>query len=304
MTTPTRPRTAPKKRAGTTGSATKSKKAEVDPRLKARRVEVARDEGRRRLRTLLGLVVITILAIGSLALIDSSAFDVDRVVVNGVVQTDPATVVAVTGIVPGDPLLEVDLGLAARQVETLPWVASAVVERKWNGDVRVEVVERTPVAALPMAGASEFVLIDASGRQLAVVDGVPSNFLPIEGIVASGILGEPAPSLARSAVRVVDGLESGLRPQVGGVRIEADAASAAQIIVIDLVERGTVILGDDSSLDAKLLSLETMLARADLRCLDTIDLRVPTAPALTRISIEGQRVVADLATCSSTSTPG
>ncbi len=285
------------------------KTASVDPRLKARRVETARVEGRRRLRTLVALIIITVLAIGSLALIDSSAFDVDRVVVNGVVETDPATVVATTEIALGDPLLEVDLNRAARQVETLPWVASAVAERRWNGDIRIEVVEREAVAALEVENTDLFVLIDASGRQLEGVEVRPSHFVPIEGVAASGILAQPAPASARSAVRVVGALPPSLKPQVVSVRVEAANVATPdqptiepQILVLTLADGGgQVILGDDSSLAEKMLGLETMLTRVDLRCLDTIDLRVPTAPALTRRSVEGSLLVNDLTTCSSVS---
>ena len=46
---------------------------------------------------------------------------------------------------------------------------------------------------------------------------------------------------------------------------------------------GRARFGDGTDLDGKLQALETMLARVDLRCIDTIDVRVPSAPALTRL---------------------
>ncbi len=321
MTTTTRTKRPAKKAASKSASAKKAP-AKVDPRLKARRVQVARVEGRRRLRTLIALVVITVAAVGALALMDSTAFDVDRVVVQGVVESDPATVVAMTGIEVGEPLLDVDLDAAARSVETMPWVASAVATRRWNGDVRIEVVERQAIAALEVEGSDLFVLIDASGRQLAGVETRPSHFVPIEGVVASGFLAQPAPAAARSAVRVIDALPPSLVPHVLSVRVEAGSVDAPAafvepnapdvapeatvgeplVLVLALADGGRVVLGDDSSLPEKMVSFETMLTRVDTRCLEVLDLRVPSAPALTRRSVEGSLVVGDLATCSTTST--
>lgn len=324
MTTTTRTKRPAKKAAPKRAKSTSKRKggSSVDPRLKARRVEVARVEGRRRLRTLVALVIITIAAIGALALIDSSAFDVDRVLVQGVVESDPATVVALTGIEVGDPLLELDLDAAARQVEAMPWVASAVAHRQLNGDVRIEVVERQAIAALEVEGSDLFVLIDASGRQLAGIEARPPSFVPIEGVAASGVLAQPAPAAARSAVRVIEALPARLVQSVVSVRVEAGSVAAPaavadpnavganrpaaegepQVLVLLLTDGGRVVLGDDSSLDEKMLSLETMLTRVDTRCMEMLDLRVPSAPALTRRSVEGSLAVNDLATCSSTST--
>ncbi len=40
--------------------------------------------------------------------------------------------------------------------------------------------------------------------------------------------------------------------------------------------------GNTDRLTAKLRSLETVLARVDLSCLELLDLRAPTSPVLTR----------------------
>ena len=46
--------------------------------------------------------------------------------------------------------------------------------------------------------------------------------------------------------------------------------------------RGVVRMGEGDALDQKLLALDTLLLRVDDACLDTIDVRVPSAPVLTR----------------------
>ncbi len=261
------------------------------PKLEARRDEVERDEHKRRLRTIGALIVITLGAIGALAALDSSLLDVDRVLVNGAVRTDPAEAIASAAIVEGDPLAELDLIGAEQRIGLLPWVASATVERSWNGDVRISIVERVPVAAIPTDGGVS--LIDQAGRQLEVVAEQPPEMLPISGVTASGRPGEPAPPTARAAVNVLDRLTPDLAAQIEQVVIRPDG-----VLELDLVGEGRAVLGDDSSLDDKLIGLETMLVRADLRCLASIDLRVPSAPALTRARLDGSiGALDDLSTC-------
>lgn len=290
MTTKTR---TPKKRTAKASTA-KARTAKIDPRLEARRLEVSRSERQRKWRTLIGLVAVTVAAVGSLALLDSSYLDVDEVVVSGSANSDPVEIAAQSGIELGQPLVEVDLQAGARRVEALPWVETAKLDRRWNGDVIITVSERQAVAALPIGAAGGgLVLIDQSGRQLAIVAQAPLEFMPIEGIEASGQPGEPAPPLSRSAMRLADGLRQQLGGSIGSVSVR-DGVLAAE-----LVPQGQVIFGDDSSLEEKILALETMLGRVDLRCLEAIDLRVPSAPALTRRSASGEPgvVVSDLATC-------
>ena len=67
----------------------------MDPRVQARRIEVMRVRGRRRLKLLLALVIATALALGAWwTLLHSPWFDVDALTVQGVERTDPAEVIA------------------------------------------------------------------------------------------------------------------------------------------------------------------------------------------------------------------
>ncbi|HTQ85321.1 MAG TPA: FtsQ-type POTRA domain-containing protein [Candidatus Solibacter sp.] len=58
-------------------------------------------------------------------------------------------------------LLRIPLDARRAQIERIPWVASARVQRILPGSIRVEIVERTPVAFLRTG--SELALIDAYG---------------------------------------------------------------------------------------------------------------------------------------------
>lgn len=264
----------------------------VEPRLAKRRVEIKRDEGRRRLRTLLALTVVTLATIGAIALVNSSWLDVDEITVIGAEKTDPEAAEVATGILPGDPLLDIDFETATRSVEQLPWVLQAGIRRSWDGTVSVELVEREPATVLNTADG--FVLIDQSGRQLEVVETRPPGYLPIAGITAEGDVGQPAPPEAQAVLRLVTKLDPLLEAEVSQVVIDEG------VLYLDLSSGGRVKLGDDSALDEKLVSLETILSNVDLRCLWEINVLVPSAPAVTRIDAEGnpRATLTDLANCS------
>ncbi len=267
-------------------------RAAMDPRLRARRAEVARAEGRRRLRIVVALTVVTVGVFAGFWAVDSPLFDVDDVVVVGNDRVDADVLREVAAITPGTPLLDVDLQGAADRVADLPWIASVAVERSIGGEVAVVVVERTPGQVLPATGGG-WVLVDVSGRQLERVEAPPVGSIPVAGIGLDGRLGQPVDADAQRVLRVLDGLST-------------DVGEAASQVILDegtifltLAEGGRVRLGDHTGLEAKMVALETMLARVDLRCLHEIDLRVASAPSLTRrnAGTDPHQPVTDLETC-------
>ncbi len=264
----------------------------VDHRLRARRIEVQRSEGRRRLRALVALVIVTIVAGGAAVISQSSLADVDAVVVEGARLSDPEDVVLASGITVGEPLIDLDAADVVASVETLPWVLGASVERRMNGEVVVAIEERLPRVVLGTEDGG-FVLVDERGRQLERVAGRAPEFVPIAGIVANGEVGQPAPPETSAIVSVLDQLTPTIAAVVTQIIIDEGT------LYLELAPAGRVKLGDDSSLAAKIVSLETMLAHADLRCLWEIDVRVPSAPALTRVDAAGnpRAALTDLAEC-------
>ncbi len=260
--------------------------------MQQRRSEVAEEAGRRQRRTIFALLVVTVGAIGSMFLVQSSWMDVDQIVITGAIQSDVFEIRDAAGIEAGDPLLELDLGQAGESVSNLAWIDTAWVERKLDGTVTIHVEERVPVAALPTPVG--LVLLDRSGRQLETVDVAPTGFVPIHGIEASGIIGTPAPPAAQGAMHLISALGPELSEKIDSVYFEGNELNLA------LRGGGHVLMGTDSGLTDKLVSLETMLSKVDLRCLWQIDLRVPTAPALLRVSGEGEigAALTNLADCS------
>jgi hypothetical protein len=49
-----------------------------------------------------------------------------------------------------------------------------------------------------------------------------------------------------------------------------------------LVEGGEIRFGSTDELDLKITAVKTVLADVELACLETLDIRVPGSPALTR----------------------
>lgn len=264
----------------------------VDPRMVARRAEVLEEANRRQRRTVLALVVVTVGAIGAMLLVQSPWLDVDQIAINGAQRSDVFEIRDAAAISLGEPLLELDLDQAGDNVRNLPWIETAWVERQMNGNLTIHVQERIANAVIPTPDG--LVLVDRSGRQLEVVDALPAGFMKITGIEASGVVGAPAPPAAQGAMRLVDAIPVGMVDRVQGIYFEGTD------INIELVGGGHVRFGSDSGLTEKLVSMETMLNQVDLRCLWEIDVRVPSAPALSRINAEGEvgASLTNLADCS------
>ena len=232
-----------------------------------------------------GLTLVASLAIGAIAVAKSTWLDVESVTVTGADRADPQHIVTASGITIGEPLVEIDIDGATDAVRRVPWVASATVDRNWDGSVTIEVTERVGIVALPTG--SRLAVIDRTGQQLELVSELPSGFLAVTGVEASGVPGQPVTDEAMSVVSLV----SGLTPAV--------SAATEQIVVeegqlmLDLTVGGRANIGDVRDLEAKLLALETILTRVDLKCLSVVDVRVPEAPTVRRTPAEIARAGAE-----------
>ena len=72
---------------------------------------------------------------------------VTDVKVEGRETTDRETILAALGAGPGTPILAMSPGRAKEHLESLPWVRSAVVERRLPDTLYVRLVERKPLTA-------------------------------------------------------------------------------------------------------------------------------------------------------------
>ncbi len=127
-----------------------------------------------------------------------------------------------------------------------------------------------------LRAAGGYALVDDHGRQLEIVDRRPDGYMPVTGIEGSGVAGEPAPPEAMPVIALLEALPPEVETQIESVAVDDGQ------MFLELAAGGRANFGDGTQLGQKLQSLETMLARVDLTCLATIDVRVPAAPVLTR----------------------
>ncbi len=253
----------------------------VDPRLRARRIAVRKDAGRRRLHRLVLLVIVAVLALTAVIVLESPILDVDEIAVSGAQATDAAVVAEAAGVDIGSALLLADLDAVERRVEALPWIEEATVERDLPGGVVIDVIERTPSAVV--ATGATAVLVDHEGFVLS--DAAPASlpasvspFPPFVRVVAAeappGPGGRVDPGLL-DAVALAERLRGNPANVVAAVHLEPT-------LHLELAGGGIVDLGDGDAIDSKVDAFRTIHARVDQACIEVLDLRVPTRPVLTR----------------------
>jgi cell division protein FtsQ len=236
---------------------------------------VQRDEGRRRLRRVLVLALVTATVLGGYLLTRSPLLDVDRVRVLGSTRVPEEAVVAMSGITDGDPMTGVALGDVHDAVAAMPWVDTVRVERRWPGTIEIRITERVPAAAMQAADGS-WSIADGTGRVLEHVLAPPPE-LPVV-VLRDGALdpGARQPGIA-GALEVVHLLTPDLRAWLVAVQPAEDGT--VDLLLQDDIR---VELGSLAHLSDKLGDLATTLTRVDLTDLEVIDLRVVHTPVLTR----------------------
>jgi cell division protein FtsQ len=255
--------------------------AKIDPRLRARRIQVQREAGRRRLRVAAVLAVVVTLAVGLGLLAVSPVLAVRDVEVSGAVYSDPAALDAIVGDVVGEPILTLDLGGIGERFETIPWVRRAEVRRHWPTGVHVELHERRPLAAF-YASDGRMRVIDVEGHVIVALDGNPVDLVAITGVGPAVAPGEQAPAPYQGAARLVASLPDDLRARVAAVTVGDDGD-----LGLELVPTGRVLLGPATDLRAKVLGTIAVLAETPADAIDVVDLRVPDRPVLTTVPQEG-----------------
>lgn len=253
----------------------------MDPRFRRRRVELRRQEGRRRFRVLIGITTVTALGVGGWAATGSTLLDLNRIVVVGSVHTAPADARFASGLRLGQRLLDVDDGVAARGVQALPWVDHVSVSRRWSGEVRIQVVERRPVAFTVSQGGNA-ALVDGGGRVLDWVDVPPPDLAALAGLPPAGPAGSSLTPAGMATLTVAVALPPELRGRTAGVSPAGDHDVDINLSFDGRPSESVVRLGPPENLDTKFDAVRTVLARVDLHDLAVLDVRRPDSPVLTR----------------------
>ncbi|MBI3710350.1 MAG: FtsQ-type POTRA domain-containing protein [Proteobacteria bacterium] len=114
-------------------------------------------------------------------------FTVEEVLVEGRGETTAAEILAKLGVKRGAPILAFSPTAARAELERLPWVRSAAIERRLPDTIFVRVSERQPLALWQRHG--RLALIDREGTEIKGVDIGRFAQLPI-------VVGDNAPKAA------------------------------------------------------------------------------------------------------------
>ncbi|MCU1344516.1 MAG: hypothetical protein JWL70_782 [Acidimicrobiia bacterium] len=248
--------------------------APVDPRVRARRIQVRRAVGRRRFWMLVAVVAPVLIGLLMLAALWSPLVGVRTVEVVGTTQLDPAAVRQAAAL-GSTPMIKVSATSVRNRVSTMPLVGSVEVQRQWPGTVKIVVTERHPVVKARAADGS-WREVDLTGRVLAARADRPALTL-VEGPVPVGSPGSSMPGQAATAVRAAAVLPATLRPLVTKVTWDVDG-NASLILGSGVPVR----LGSTDQIAAQMVALSALLSALGMSPVAQIDLTVPDRPVVDR----------------------
>ncbi len=232
-------------------------RGDIDPRISARRTEVSRQQGRRRLRLVGVVLAVVAVLFGGWCLLHSSLFSARAITVVGATHETAAQIEMAAGLATHPPLLDMQTGAEAKGIERLPWVRSASVSVHWPDGVRVVVSERVPTLAMGTA-AGQWAELDADGRVLAVVATRPPGLMQIGGPQAPGAPGSVLGAPDQLGLRIAATLPPSFRAQVTAVRVVS-----AGFVQLAMTTPILIDIGDATQLHAKYEDVERGLGRCN-----------------------------------------
>lgn len=214
--------------------------------------------GRRRV-VVSAAVAVAVLAAAVWVAAFTGALGVKKVEIRGAGAVPVSAIEAAAAVPDGQPLLRLDTAGISRRVGAIPGIQHARVTRSWPNTVRIDVVERTPIAVVPRGA---LYLVDSEGVLFQQVRAVPPG-LPKLVVKQPG----PADPATRAALVVIGSLSPELRSAVQVVE-----APTPDSVTLGLRDGRTVIWGGPTDSPAKARALGPLLTRPG----DTYDVSTPT----------------------------
>jgi len=208
------------------------------------------------------------------ALFQSPFFRLAAVEVVGAESLSAADIAAWTGLEMGENLLELDMRAISEAIHSHPQVKEARVRRKLPAALRVELVERRPVAYL------------AAGDAFWAVDGEGVALFETAALTSSRPLITVDAPLTPAAGKVVDhpglgrALEFARSLSAKGLANLSEIHAASDAVTAYTRDGISISLGGDGSMSDKARVLEELLDEIQRRQLSVahIDLRHPKSP--------------------------
>jgi len=249
---------------------------------------IRRDRMLRVSRLAAHLVLVSAVLVAVMALVKSSALDVDEIDIYGLSNLDAAAIQEAGGLHVGDSLIGLDTGQAVKGIESLSWVESAEVQRSWNGSVTVDVRERE--ALLRVTTEHGVSLVDKSGTVITNDAAAASEYAALPAV--SGLsVGEAGTSvkpdgLASFVTRLLS--DDGLA-QLGPGATLSDVVVSGDELRARLNNGPTVDLGSinlhsgewgASRAEKVAADLKAVLEEVPQSDIASVDLAVPGAPSV------------------------
>jgi cell division protein FtsQ len=213
-------------------------------------------------RYVLAVVLLLGVTVGGVYLVFfSTTLSVQGVEVTGTETLSEQKVREVADVPTGGPLATVELDRIASRVRSLAVVESAEVTRKWPHDVLIQIVERTPVAVVEIAG--QLHNLDEDGEVFGSYDRAPKGLPHVRAVA-----GVDSDALVEGA-RVVAALPDDISTRVDFVEVHS-----VDEITLRLRDGREVLWGSAEQSDEKAEVLVALL-RNDAQ---TYDVSVPGFP--------------------------
>ncbi|MCR4400615.1 MAG: FtsQ-type POTRA domain-containing protein [Syntrophomonadaceae bacterium] len=235
------------------------------------------------------LLLLAVAAVGVIAFAHSPWCTVREVTVSGNRRVSAGEIKALSGIVTGVNIFEVDTEAAARAVTVHPFLRSARVTRWLPAQIRIEVVERRPWAVI--STSDSFLIIDDTGACLDRIDSLEGTDLPfisISGLPAGIAPGDSVPTRAVNAIRACMALlPADVLARVSEFRYQQDLQ-----LLLYTVQGTEIRVGDGERLEEKAALVANFVRMEDTLAgqgtLAYVDLRFKGKPVI-RYAEGGQR---------------
>jgi cell division septal protein FtsQ len=224
----------------------------IDPRIRARRVAVAREQGRRRLRVVMVVLTLFVVFGSAWLVVQSPMLDVDHIVVTGIPPERVAAVIAASGVHRRDPLLLVHTGAVERRVEQVPGIGAVTVTRELPGTLHISASEQGVALWARVPGGVALIGFDGRVQRIAIA--VPPHVIELRGLARVPDPGEKIPHIAVTTVM-------SQLPPVFAARVGAVSAVSTGDVRLYLVTGGEVRLGDLESVHDKGVVAEAVIER-------------------------------------------
>ncbi|MEW5704696.1 MAG: cell division protein FtsQ/DivIB [Pseudomonadota bacterium] len=186
--------------------------------------------------------------------------------VQGHAETDRAAILAALGARAGDPILEFEPDRAKGALEALPWVRSATVERHLPDRIRLDLIERRPLALWQRNG--KLSLVDEQGVVVQRDQLGRFRALPI-------VIGEEAPGKAKALFEI----------------LATQPALAAQVATATLIGNRRWNVGLKSGVEVYLPETDVAAAWANLAEYDRLEDATRHRVAALDLRLKGRLVV-------------